>query len=67
MHRLSDRMRALAPGHPRGVQLLAAAAKFDAAIDGYFAGPQTVSTEEYMATFQRALSLWSEATREAPA
>ncbi|SDR54747.1 hypothetical protein SAMN05519103_04966 [Rhizobiales bacterium GAS113] len=63
---LLDRLRATAPGHSRGAQLLALAAEFDEATDGYYADPQTVSAEAYLAAFRRALRIWSEVIKKKP-
>lgn len=62
---LSKRMRALAAaGHARADELREKADAFDAATDGYFATPQTVSVARFMGAYARARKFWCEITGE---
>jgi hypothetical protein len=63
---LGAKMRRLADeGHAQGEELRAHAEAFEAAVQGYYADPQTVSVKQFLGAFARARRLWCACSGEA--
>lgn len=61
---LSDKMRTLATGHPRGSELIELADAFDQATAGFYGEPQTVDVKTFVGRWARARRVYSEVTGE---
>lgn len=62
---LAEKMRALAAtGHPSAAELNEKADAFDAATQGYYGDPQTVTAPKFLGCYARARRLWCDCSGE---